>query len=173
MTPLGKRRKRVNTRCCSLNCAHRAGRWALCTLRTINRLQWPPCCSWAVRRESRSDRQVFQPRQTKYRTFARRVPPVRSCWTRLVRFVKPRRRSTIGTRSTNGTIACHTTVMPQHIGIVACSAEGAALCYRTICAEGAAAARPARASGGLAAHAFAGRLHGAASTAATGRAWAS
>jgi aspartate racemase len=28
--------------------------------------------------------------------------------------------------------------MPNHIGIVACSAEGAALCYRTICAEGAA-----------------------------------
>ena len=27
--------------------------------------------------------------------------------------------------------------MSQHIGIVACSAEGAALCYRTICAEGA------------------------------------
>lgn len=27
--------------------------------------------------------------------------------------------------------------MIQHIGIVACSAEGAALCYRTICAEGA------------------------------------
>jgi aspartate racemase len=27
--------------------------------------------------------------------------------------------------------------MPNHIGIVACSAEGAALCYRTICAEGA------------------------------------
>lgn len=27
--------------------------------------------------------------------------------------------------------------MTQHIGIVACSAEGAALCYRTICAEGA------------------------------------
>ena len=26
---------------------------------------------------------------------------------------------------------------PQHIGIVACSAEGAALCYRTICREGA------------------------------------
>jgi aspartate racemase len=26
---------------------------------------------------------------------------------------------------------------PQHIGIVACSAEGAALCYRTICAAGA------------------------------------
>jgi aspartate racemase len=26
--------------------------------------------------------------------------------------------------------------MPQHIGIVACSAEGAALCYRTLCAEG-------------------------------------
>ncbi len=29
--------------------------------------------------------------------------------------------------------------MTQHIGIVACSAEGAALCYRTICQEGAAA----------------------------------
>ncbi|MDP9267773.1 MAG: amino acid racemase [Acidobacteriota bacterium] len=28
--------------------------------------------------------------------------------------------------------------MAQHIGIVACSAEGAALCYRTICIEGAA-----------------------------------
>jgi aspartate racemase len=28
----------------------------------------------------------------------------------------------------------------QHIGIVACSAEGAALCYRTICVEGAALA---------------------------------
>jgi aspartate racemase len=27
--------------------------------------------------------------------------------------------------------------MPQHIGLVACSAEGAALCYRTICTEGA------------------------------------
>jgi aspartate racemase len=26
---------------------------------------------------------------------------------------------------------------PKHIGIVACSAEGAALCYRTICVEGA------------------------------------
>jgi aspartate racemase len=29
------------------------------------------------------------------------------------------------------------TQKPQHIGIVACSAEGAALCYRTICSEGA------------------------------------
>jgi aspartate racemase len=27
--------------------------------------------------------------------------------------------------------------MPSHIGIVACSAEGAALCYKTICVEGA------------------------------------
>jgi len=27
--------------------------------------------------------------------------------------------------------------MPRHIGIVACSAEGAALCYRTVCVEGA------------------------------------
>ena len=31
---------------------------------------------------------------------------------------------------------------PQHIGIVACSAEGAALCYRTICIEGAALCGP-------------------------------
>lgn len=27
-------------------------------------------------------------------------------------------------------------ITPKHIGIVACSAEGAALCYRTICSEG-------------------------------------
>jgi aspartate racemase len=27
--------------------------------------------------------------------------------------------------------------MPEHIGIVGCSSEGASLCYRTICAEGA------------------------------------
>jgi aspartate racemase len=27
--------------------------------------------------------------------------------------------------------------MPQHIGIVACTAEGASLCYRTICVDGA------------------------------------
>ncbi len=32
--------------------------------------------------------------------------------------------------------------MPKHIGIVACSAEGAALCYRTICMEGAALMGP-------------------------------
>ncbi|HXK59535.1 MAG TPA: amino acid racemase [Acidobacteriota bacterium] len=32
--------------------------------------------------------------------------------------------------------------MPKHIGIVAVSAEGAALCYRTICAEGAACLGP-------------------------------
>jgi aspartate racemase len=32
--------------------------------------------------------------------------------------------------------------MPQHIGIAACSAEGAALCYRTICVEGAALLGP-------------------------------
>ena len=29
------------------------------------------------------------------------------------------------------------TRMTGHIGIVACSAEGAALCYRTVCLEGA------------------------------------
>ena len=28
-------------------------------------------------------------------------------------------------------------LVPQHIGIVGCSAEGAALCYRTLCVEGA------------------------------------
>jgi len=32
--------------------------------------------------------------------------------------------------------------MPQHIGIVACSAEGATHCYRTICTEGAAVLGP-------------------------------
>ena len=32
--------------------------------------------------------------------------------------------------------------MPLHIGILACSAEGAALCYRTICVEGAALLGP-------------------------------
>lgn len=32
--------------------------------------------------------------------------------------------------------------MPGHIGIVACSAEGASLCYRTICVEGAALCGP-------------------------------
>ncbi|WP_404872727.1 aspartate/glutamate racemase family protein [Ideonella sp. A 288] len=32
--------------------------------------------------------------------------------------------------------------VPLHIGIVGCSAEGAALCYRTICAEGAALLGP-------------------------------
>ena len=32
--------------------------------------------------------------------------------------------------------------MSRHIGIVACSAEGAALCYRTICVEGAELAGP-------------------------------
>ena len=32
--------------------------------------------------------------------------------------------------------------MARHIGIVACSAEGAALCYRTICTEGAALMGP-------------------------------
>ena len=32
--------------------------------------------------------------------------------------------------------------MAQHVGIVACSAEGAALCYRTICVEGAALMGP-------------------------------
>src|SRR5215831_19999381 len=33
-------------------------------------------------------------------------------------------------------------MIPRHIGIVACSAEGAALCYRTICVEGAAILGP-------------------------------
>jgi aspartate racemase len=32
--------------------------------------------------------------------------------------------------------------MPLHIGIVGCSAEGAALCYRTVCAEGSALLGP-------------------------------
>jgi aspartate racemase len=37
-----------------------------------------------------------------------------------------------------GRISSHDPHMPQHIGIVGCSAEGAALCYRTLCSEGAA-----------------------------------
>ncbi len=36
----------------------------------------------------------------------------------------------------NGHPLCDNWEMAKHIGIVACSAEGAALCYRTICAEG-------------------------------------
>lgn len=32
--------------------------------------------------------------------------------------------------------------VPRHIGIIGCSSEGAALCYRTICSEGAALGRP-------------------------------
>ena len=57
--------------------------------------------------------------------------------------------------------------MTQHIGIVACSAEGAALCYRTICAEGARAVRLARASGSVDALAFVRAITWIASTAAT------
>jgi aspartate racemase len=51
--------------------------------------------------------------------------------------------------------------MTQHIGIVACSAEGAALCYRTICLEGAALMGAHAHPGGVDAHVAAGRLHGA------------
>jgi len=36
-----------------------------------------------------------------------------------------------------GTVTENVGVTPLHIGIVGCSAEGAALCYRTICTEGA------------------------------------
>lgn len=36
----------------------------------------------------------------------------------------------------NGHPLCDNWEMSKHIGIVACSAEGAALCYRTICEEG-------------------------------------
>jgi len=36
----------------------------------------------------------------------------------------------------NRPLTVESQLMPQHIGIVACSAEGAALCYRTICTEG-------------------------------------
>ena len=45
--------------------------------------------------------------------------------------------------------------MPQHIGIVGGSAEGAALCYRTICVEGARPSRHARASGSIDAYSLA------------------
>jgi aspartate racemase len=42
--------------------------------------------------------------------------------------------------------------MPLHIGIVACSAEGAALCYRTICTEGPALLGAAHAHPGVSMH---------------------
>ncbi len=49
--------------------------------------------------------------------------------------------SLAGERAVRGSTACCQAVgvsgAAQHIGIVACSAEGAALCYRTICHEGA------------------------------------
>src|SRR6202007_3046138 len=47
-------------------------------------------------------------------------------------------RANEGVRAVGGLGGAQTgsAVMPQHIGIVACSAEGAALCYRTICLEG-------------------------------------
>ncbi len=37
----------------------------------------------------------------------------------------------------------YNTPMTRHVGIVGCSAEGAALCYRTFCAEAADALREA------------------------------
>src|SRR5262252_8108766 len=39
--------------------------------------------------------------------------------------------------ASNGASSVSMPGMTRHIGIVACSAEGAALCYRTICSEGA------------------------------------
>ena len=50
--------------------------------------------------------------------------------------------------------------MAKHIGILACSAEGAALCYRTICVEGAAILGPHAHPEGHGAHLLAGRLYG-------------
>jgi hypothetical protein len=44
---------------------------------------------------------------------------------------------------------------PLHIGIIACSAEGASLCYRTIFRGGGAIAGAAWASGSFDAYAFA------------------
>ena len=55
-------------------------------------------------------------------------------------------RGDIDSRRNRDTISLITqrraSTMTQHIGIVACSAEGAALCYRTICTEGAALLGP-------------------------------
>jgi len=61
---------------------------------------------------------------------------------------------------------------PRHIGIVACSAEGAALCYRTICVEGAAILGP-HAHPEVTVHTFSLADCMAVSIAATGRVWAS
>jgi aspartate racemase len=50
--------------------------------------------------------------------------------------------------------------MTRHIGIVACSAEGAALCYRTICVEGAALLGPhAHPEVSMHTHSFAEYMH--------------
>lgn len=43
--------------------------------------------------------------------------------------------TTTGPTTTGPTTTGPITAAPLHIGIVACSAEGAALCYRTLCAE--------------------------------------
>src|SRR4029453_11675871 len=59
------------------------------------------------------------------------VPPIRSA---------AQSRSTRISRSIRSMgcnlLESHGSLMSQHIGIVACSAEGAALCYLTICVEG-------------------------------------
>jgi hypothetical protein len=61
---------------------------------------------------------------------------------------------------------------PRHIGIVACSAEGAALCYRTICVEGAAILGP-HAHPEVTVHTRRWPTTWPVSTAATGRVWVS
>ncbi len=56
------------------------------------------------------------------------------------RHVREVPQAVIVTIGQSGHFALHrqkgTVTMNQHIGIVGCSAEGAALCYRTICVEG-------------------------------------
>jgi len=62
--------------------------------------------------------------------------------------------------------------MPQHIGIVGCSAEGAALCYRTVCLEGAQWLEP-HAHPEVTLHSFSLAMYVERIERATGRAWAS
>ncbi len=65
------------------------------------------------------------------------------------------------------------TAPPLHIGIVACSAEGAALCYRTLCTEAPRAARAVRAPRGVAARSLLRPATTRASPGTTGQGWPS
>ena len=70
------------------------------------------------------------PRSVQFRRRGTRILPcqLRLCPKARARCAIPRRRPRRG--------AVYNPPMMQHVGIVGCSAEGAALCYRTLCLEG-------------------------------------